>query len=280
MTASYQEKKSIEITIQSGQRRLFPDFREAWQFRDLMFILAIRDTKLRYKQTLLGILWVMLQPLLAALILATFFGYFARLSSDGIPFVIFVFSALLPWNLFSGILARAGNSILKDSALMSKVYFPRVILPISSSLAVVVDFLVTLVVMIFLMLFYKITPSANIVFLPFLSIIVVIIGLGVSLFFSAVSVYYRDFVHVLPFVSQIWFYASPIIYSTSIVPAHLRQIYALNPWVGLINAFRWSLLGGHFPWQSLSVSIVISMIMFIVGAMVFERIERNFVDAA
>jgi lipopolysaccharide transport system permease protein len=275
----YQKQPLDEVIVRASDKGFLPDFREVWRLRDLMLILTIRDIKLRYKQTVLGLLWVVLQPLLAAVILATVFGYFARLNSDGVPYVIFVFSALLPWNLFAGILARAGNSILKDSALISKVYFPRIILPISSSLAVLVDYIVTLVVLIVLMLIYGIMPSPNIIFIPFLSIVVMIIGIGVSLFFSAASVYYRDFVHVLPFVTQIWFYAAPVVYSITLVPAHLWHWYALNPWVGLINAFRWALLGGQFPLESFSVAVFGSIVIFFIGAAVFQRIERNFVDA-
>ena len=271
-------EQPVETIIRANEKKLRPDFRELWRFRDLLVMLTVRDIKLRYKQTLLGIIWVVLQPLATAAILAIVFGYFIRLSSEGVPYVIFVFCALLPWMMFAGIMTRAGGSVLKDAALVSKIYFPRLILPTASALAVLVDYVVTFVVLLVLLLVYRKAPSPNIVFLPVLTVLVFLIGLGCSFFFSAVSVYYRDFVHVLPFVVQIWFYASPIVYSIDVVPVPARSWYILNPWVGLINSYRWSVLGGEFPATSFAIAVVASLVCFLIGIITFQRIQLSFVD--
>lgn len=250
-----------------------------WRYRDLLYILAMRDVKLRYKQTALGIIWVVLQPLVAALIFAIIFGRFANLPSSGVPYLPFVFAGMLPWNLFSGALQRAGNSLISDSRLISKVYFPRMAIPVASSAAVLIDFAVALAVMFGLLLFYGIPLTANLLALPLLLLLTLLISVGVSLFLSALNVYYRDFMYALPFVVQVWMYATPVVYSIDLIPEALRGIYALNPLVGVIDGFRWALLGlGDFPLMSLFLSLVIGMILFIGGAFVFQRVERNFAD--
>lgn len=250
-----------------------------WHYRDLIYILAMRDVKLRYKQTALGIIWVILQPLVAALIFAIIFGRFANLPSSGIPYLPFVFAGMLPWNLFAGALQRAGNSLISDSKLISKVYFPRMAIPVASSAAVLIDFLVALVVMFCLLPVYGIPLTANLLFLPLLLILTLLLSIGVSLFLSALNVYYRDFMYALPFVIQVWMYATPVVYSADLIPGPLKSVFALNPMVGVIDGFRWALLGlGDFPLTSLLLSLVIGMIVFVGGALVFQRVERNFAD--
>ena len=239
----------------------------------------MRDVKLRYKQTALGIVWVILQPLVAALIFAVIFGRFANLPSSGIAYLPFVFAGMLPWNLFAGALQRAGNSLISDSRLISKVYFPRMAIPVASSAAVLVDFLVALVVMFCLLPFYGIPLTANLLALPVMLVLTLFISIGVSLFLSALNVYYRDFMYALPFVVQVWMYATPVVYSADLIPGALRGIFALNPLVGVIDGFRWALLGlGDFPLVSLLISLVIGIIVFVGGALVFQRVERNFAD--
>jgi lipopolysaccharide transport system permease protein len=260
----------------------FPlDFRELWAFRDLFVILALRDVKLRYKQTLLGVTWVILQPLVASLIFTIIFSRIASLPSDGKPYLLFVYAGMLPWNFFAGCLQRAGNSLISDAKLITKVYFPRVIIPIASSAAVLMDFAVAFVVMVGLLFVYRdeVSVTWNILALPFLLLVVLLLSIGVSLFLSALNVYYRDFMYALPFVVQVWMYASPLVYSASMVPDRWRVIYALNPMSGVIDGFRWALLGmPNFPWLSMSLSILIGCLFFLGGAYTFQRVESRFAD--
>lgn len=255
------------------------NFRELWEFRDLFLILAERDVKLRYKQTALGIIWVILQPLLASLIFAVIFGRLANLPSDGVPYLLFVYAGILPWNLFAGALQRASSSLTGNTGLISKVYFPRMIIPIASSAAVLVDFLVALAVMGCLLVVYRVPPSFNLLALPVVLAVVMLIAVGVSLWLSALNVYYRDFMYALPFVIQIWMYASPLVYSGGIVPEKWKLIYGLNPMAGAIDGFRWALLGsGAFPWLTMGIALGAGCALFIGGAFVFRRIERTFAD--
>jgi len=252
---------------------------ELWAFRDLLWILMMRDIKLRYKQTLLGVVWVVLQPLVSSLIFAVIFGRFAGLPSNGVPYLLFVFAAIMPWNLFSGALQRAGNSLIGDSKLISKVYFPRIMIPIASSAAVLVDFGVAFVFMIALLVVFGVPFTLNILALPVLLVITLIISFGVSMFFSALNVYYRDFMYALPFIVQVWMYATPVVYSANLVPAPLRPFFAVNPMVGVVDGFRWALLGvGEFPLIPLTLSVVIGIIVFLGSIAVFQRVERQFAD--
>jgi lipopolysaccharide transport system permease protein len=255
------------------------NLKELWDYRDLLLILASRDIKLRYKQTALGVIWVLLQPLLSSLIFAVIFGRLANLPSDGLPYVLFVYAGMLPWNLFSGALQRAGNSLISDSRLISKVYFPRMIIPTASSLAVLADLAVALGVMVVLMIVYQISPTWHLFALPVFVLLSLLIAVGVGLWISAFNVYYRDFTYALPFVIQVWLYASPVVYSSKMVPVGWRGIYAVNPLVGVIAGFRWCLLGSSaFPVTSASLSLLVGLVIFVGGALVFRRIERNFAD--
>jgi lipopolysaccharide transport system permease protein len=251
---------------------------ELWRYRDLFRILAERDIRLRYRQTALGVVWVVLQPLASALIFAAIFGLFAKLPSDGVPYLLFVFAAMLPWNLFAGGVQRAGNSLITDARLITKIYFPRAIIPVASVAAVLLDFAVAAVVMLALM-FLQATPVTwPILALPALIAMTLAITLGMSLFFSALNVYYRDFSYALPFILQAWMYASPVVYSSSLVPERWRLLYGLNPLVGVIDGFRWAFLGAPYPTVSLIESGVVGCLMLIVGAAVFKRVERSFAD--
>jgi len=264
------------------QSSWFPlDLQELWAFRDLFAILAMRDVKLRYKQTLLGVTWVILQPLVASLIFAIIFGRIASLPSDGKPYLLFVYVGMLPWNLFSGSLQRAGNSLITDAKLITKVYFPRLIIPIASSAAVLIDFAVAFVVMLVLLVIYhdQVSLTWNILSLPLLLLLVLLASVGVSLFLSALNVYYRDFMYALPFVIQVWMYASPLVYSANMIPERWRALYALNPMTGIIDGFRWCLLGtSDFPWVSIVLSVAVSCLFFVGGAYTFQRVESRFAD--
>ena len=252
---------------------------ELWSYRDLLFILAGRDIRLRYKQTILGIAWVILQPLVASLIFTVIFGYFAKLPSDGNPYLLFVFSGLLPWNLFAGTLSRAGNSLVTESKLVSKVYFPRMLIPMASAIACLIDFAVTLIIMILLIAIYGVSPTWHFLCLPYFLLLTIMAGYGVSLWLSAFNVYYRDFMYALPFIVQVWMYATPITYAMSIIPERWRLWYSLNPAVGLIEGFRWALLGKSvLTVEIIAVTTLSAIIVLISGVFVFRRFERNFAD--
>jgi lipopolysaccharide transport system permease protein len=254
-------------------------FTELWAFRDLFGILALRDIKLRYKQTAFGVAWVILQPLLSSLIFAAVFGSLAKLPSDGAPYIVFVFAAMLPWNLFAGSLQRAGNSLVGDARLISKVYFPRIIIPIASAAAVLLDFTVACVVMVAISVLYGVAPSWTWLAVAPLTALVFVMAIGASLFFSALNVYYRDFMYALPFVIQVWMYGSPLVYSTSLVPPEWQFLYHLNPMAGIIDGFRWALLGNReFPATGLLLAVLGAAAVFLVGVYVFQRVERSFAD--
>jgi lipopolysaccharide transport system permease protein len=264
------------IRIQPGRSSF--DWRELWRFRDLFLILAQRDVKLRYRQTALGVIWVILQPLLASLLFAWIFGTLADLPSSGVPYVAAVFAAMLAWTLVSGGVQRAGNSLVSDSRLITKVYFPRAILPIASTAAVLVDFAVAAVVMVGILLVHGIPVGPTILALPLLVCLALAVTIGVSLLFSALNVYYRDFMYALPFLVQLWLYASPIVYSSSLVPDQWRPLYNLNPMVGIVDGFRWAFFGGPLPWLSMIESIGVGALLLVVGSLVFQRVERAFAD--
>jgi lipopolysaccharide transport system permease protein len=264
------------IRIEPGGKVL--DWRELWRFRDLFWIFAQRDIKLRYRQTALGIVWVILQPLAAALIFAVIFGVLAHLPSNGAPYLLFVFAAMLPWNLFSGGVQRAGNSLITDARLITKVYFPRELIPLASSAAVLLDLAVASIVMLALMVLYHAAFAWTLLALVPLMFVALAITVGVSLFFSALNVYYRDFSYALPFLLQIWLYASPVVYASSLVPERWRLVYGLNPMVGVIDGFRWAFLGGPFPLGTTVEAGVLGLLVLLLGAYVFERVERSFAD--
>jgi lipopolysaccharide transport system permease protein len=276
MTVKSDREHLPKLVIQSKSRSV--DWSELLRFRELFRTLAERDIRLRYRQTALGVVWVILQPLVASLIFAVIFGQFAKLPSDGVPYVLFVFAALLPWNLFSGGVQRAGNSLVANSGLVTKIYFPRSIIPIASVAAVLLDFAVAGVVLAGLLVLFGTHVSLAIITLPLLVLLAIALTIGVSLFFSALNVYYRDFSYALPFILQIWLYATPVVYSSSLVPEGWKLAYGLNPMVGVIDGFRWAFLGGPFPGVALAESFVVSSFLFVVGTAVFSRVERSFAD--
>lgn len=273
------DKPQWHIRIQRSQGWAALNLRELWAYRDLFGILAGRDIRLRYKQTALGITWVILQPVLASGIFAVIFGVLADLPSDETPYFLFAFAGMLPWTLFAQSLSRSGGSLVGNRDMISKVYFPRIILPIASSIAVLVDFFIGLVMLLIMLMFYRIPFTMRLLWLPALVFLNLTIAIGVSFWISAFSVYYRDFVYVLPFLIQAWMYASPTAYSTDLIPEGWLWVYSLNPMVGVINGFRWVFLNhGAFPATSLAVGSVVGILVFVLGAMVFRRIERNFAD--
>jgi len=252
---------------------------DLWHYRELLWILALRDVKLRYKQTVLGIIWVILQPLLAALIFAVIFGRLAKLPTDGLPYILFAYAGLVGWNYFSGAVERAGSSLITQTNLITKIYFPRMLIPLSSMVSVLVDLVVTLVVMLGMLLAFGLLPSWQVFALPLFLLLIALTAAGVGLWLSALGVYYRDFVYAIPFLIQIWLYASPVVYSTSIVPENLRWLYALNPMVSGIEGVRWSVLGrGILNEQMMVTSTLVALLIFLSGLFLFKRVESNFAD--
>ena len=251
---------------------------ELWQYRELLRFLMVRDIKVRYKQTVLGGLWAILQPFMSMLIFTIFFGKLAKIPSDNLPYPIFVYAALLPWQFFSNGIGNAGNSIVASSNLISKVYFPRIIIPAASLGAGLLDFLIASFMLFIMMFYYGIFPGLSILLLPLLLFGVIIATLGVGMFLSALNVAYRDFRYVIPFLVQFWLFATPVIYPTSIVPQQWRWLINLNPMAGLITAFRSAIVGGSIPWADLSISCSVGILLFIIGLLSFSRMERRFAD--
>jgi lipopolysaccharide transport system permease protein len=278
------------LTTSPSQRPLFVirptkgwaalNLREVWRYRDLLLIFIQRELKLLYKQTALGAIWVILQPLIAAVIFAVIFGRVAKLPSDGEPYLLFVFCGLTVWTYFSQALQRAGNSLVQNAQLVSKVYFPRLLIPLARTLGPVVDFAVVFTVLFALMAAYGYHLSAlRLAVVPGLLVLMISTATGVALFFAALSVRYRDCTYVLPYFIQIWFYASPVVYPVSLVPVRWRPWLALNPAVGFIESFRWAVLGhGVMTVQMLFITVLMSILVLLAGVFFFRRVERDFAD--
>jgi lipopolysaccharide transport system permease protein len=255
------------------------DLRELWEYRELVAFLVWRDVKVRYKRAALGIAWAVLQPLMTMVIFTVVFGKLAGLPSEGVPYPLFTFAALIPWQLFSGAVSAASNSLVGSGALLSKVYFPRLIVPIASVAATLVDFAVGLGMLFALMIWYGHPPPAAIVTLPLFVVLALITALGIGLWTSAMNVRYRDVQYLMPFAMQFVLLASPIAYSSSIVPGGtVRILYAMNPLVGIIQGFRWSLLGTPPPGTELFVSAGAAIVLLGSGLFFFRRMESTFAD--
>ena len=255
------------------------NLKELFQYRDLFLVLVIRDIKVRYKQTVLGGLWAIIQPFFTMIVFSLFFGKLAKIPSDNIPYPIFSYAALVAWTYFSTVVSTSGNSIVADGNLISKVYFPRLILPLAPALSSLVDFCVAFTVLIAMMFYYDIFPTINIILLPLLIILMVFTATGAGLFLSALSAKYRDVRYVIPFLVQFWMFCTPIVYPTSLVPEQYRIIYAINPMVGIIEGFRSALLdSSEFPTQLVLISVISSTILFILGAFYYKQMERYFAD--
>lgn len=269
----------MKITIEAGrtERHYWKDL---WQYRELFYFLAWRDLLVRYKQTVIGVAWAVLRPLLTMLALTLVFGMIAKLPSDGVPYPILVFTALLPWQFFSSSFSSAGESLINNSNMISKVYFPRITIPASSIVVSLVDFLISLALLAMLMVWYGFVPSLRILLLPFFMLIAVAASLGGGLWVSALNVKYRDFRHIIPFVVQFGLYISPVGFSSSVVPDSWRFIYSLNPMVGVIDGFRWAILGGESELflPAFMVSIVMVIIVLVTGYVYFRKTEKIFAD--
>jgi len=255
------------------------DFKELKEYRDLFYFLVTRDIKVRYKQTVLGGLWAVIQPFFLMVVFTLFFGTLAKVPSDGVPYPIFNYSALVAWTYFSNAISNSGNSLIQNSALISKVYFPRLIVPLAPVLAFLLDFAIAFIVLIGMMIYFGIYPNIMVVFLPLLIILMMFTASGVGMFLAALNAKYRDIRYTLTFLVQFWMFASPVVYPVSMIPEKYHLIYALNPMAGVIEGFRSALLGTvAFPTQMLLVSTLVSVILFIIGALYFKQTERYFAD--
>jgi len=256
------------------------NFRELWEYRELIYFLTWRDIKVRYKQTVLGVAWAVLQPLAMMIVFTLFFGRLAKMPSEGIPYPVFAYTALMPWQIFSHAITGSSNSLVTNQKLITRVYFPRVIVPASTVLAALVDFAVSFLLLIGLMLFYKITPTVNVLWLPLFIGLMVITALAIGLWLSALNLEYRDVQYTIPFLNQLLLFLTPVVYPSSLVPKHFQIVYAINPMVGVIEGFRWALLGvGPGPGSMLLLSSFVSLVLFILGLYFFRWRERSFVDA-
>lgn len=271
----------IPVTrIEPRGGRLGVDWRELWRFRDLLYFLTWRDIKIRYKQTVLGASWAILQPVLTMLVFSLFFGRLAGMDhkTGGIPYPIYVFAALLPWTFFANALTNCGNSLVGSYTLITKVYFPRLIIPAGAVLAGLVDFGLSLVVLIGMMLFYRIQANAEFLLLPIIVSGVVMAAVGVGSLLAALTVNYRDFRYVVPFLTQIWMFVTPVIYPSTIVPERWRWLFALNPLAGLIDAFRCAFLGKPIAVGQFAISFAASIAFLALGTVYFRSMERQFAD--
>ncbi len=239
-----------------------------------------RDLKVRYKQTLLGASWAVLKPFLNMVVFTIFFGGLAKVPSEGVPYPIFSFAALLPWELFSNALSISSRSLVQNRHMITKIYFPRVILPLSSTLSGVVDFLIAFVILLAMMAFYRIQPTLNMLTLPLFLLLAIVAALGVGLWLSALNVLYRDIGYITPFLTQFWLFITPIVYPTSMIPEQWRVLYSLNPMTGVVEGFRWAILGTQqgAPGLTLYISIAVSVVLLISGMYYFKRMERHFSD--
>jgi lipopolysaccharide transport system permease protein len=254
---------------------------ELWAYRELLYFLTWRDIKVRYKQTVLGAAWAIIQPLMTMMVFSLFFGRLAGIPSDGIPYPIFSYAALVPWSFFASGLAGSANSLVGSANLLKKVYFPRLAIPISTVLAGVIDFVLAFVVLLGMMLFYGMVPTVNVLWLPLLVLLALTTSLGVGLWLSALNVQFRDVRYTIPFLTQFWMFATPIAYPSSLLPEPWRTIYGINPMVGVVEGFRWALLGTQTaPGPIIIISALAAVGLLVSGAFYFRRMEKSFADVA
>jgi lipopolysaccharide transport system permease protein len=254
------------------------DWRELWAYRELLWVLTTRDIRVRYKQSVLGAAWAIIRPFTAMVIFSVVFGQLAKMPSEGYPYPVFVYAALLPWTFFSGAISASGQSLVGSSHLISKVYFPRLIIPLASAGAGLVDLLISTGILLLMMLLYGVGWSWHLLAAPVLLVAVVFSALGIGTLLSALTVSYRDFTHITPFLLQIWMYITPVVFPVSLVPQKWQWLLYLNPMTGLVEGFRASFLGKPFDFFGLIVSFAVAAVLFAVGVAYFERVERRFAD--
>ena len=267
------------LVIQPRRHLFALDINAIWEYRELLYFLIWRDLKVRYRQSVIGVGWVILQPLMTMVVFTAVFGKFVGVPSDGLPYPIFIFSALLPWTLFANSLTRGSASVVGNTQLVSKIYFPRLILPLSGVLSPVADFAVAFVILIGMMVWFGISPTWGILALPLLVLLAILTALAIGLWLSALNVRYRDVGHAVPFLVQIWMFITPVTYPVSLVPEKWRLLYSLNPMAGVIEGFRWALLGQQSPdFAVITASAVMMFTLLVTGIVYFRYTERTFAD--
>lgn len=267
------------IRIEPSQGWVSLKLGELWKYRELLYFLVWRDIKVRYKQTALGAAWAIIQPVLTMVVFSLFFGKLAKMPSDGVPYPVFSFAALVPWTLFANGLGQSANSLVGSANLIQKVYFPRLAIPIASVLSGLVDFGIAFIVLLVIMLYYGIVPTVNVVWLPFFMLLALVTSLGVGLWFSALNVQFRDVRYVIPFMTQFWLFATPIAYPSSLLAEPWRTLYGLNPMVGVVEGFRWALLATDTaPGPIIAASSTAALAILVGGAFYFRRMEKTFAD--
>lgn len=251
---------------------------ELWKYRELLYFLTWRDLKVRYKQTVLGIAWAVIQPICTMLVFSLFFGKLASVPSDGVPYPIFTYTALLPWTFFANGLNLASNSLVNNTNLITKVYFPRLVIPLSSILAGLLDFGIAFIFLLGMMFFYSIRPTSALIWLPFFLLLAFVTAFGTSLWLSALNVQYRDIRYALPFLAQLWLFITPVAYPSSLLAEPWRSLYGLNPMVGVVEGFRWVLLGTQPSEVMMALSVIVSILLLVSGMYYFQRMEELFAD--
>ena len=280
---SMQEPRALPdkplVVIERGSSWAAISMRDLWAYRELLYFLTLRDIKVRYKQTALGVAWVVAQPLMTTLVFTLIFGVLARMPSEGVPYPVFAFAGLVPWTFFVGAVTRSSDSLVSSSHLITKVYFPRIIIPCAAVGAGLVDFAISLGVLGALMIYYRVTATIGLLMLPALVLLVMVFALGIGMWLSALNVKYRDVRHLLPFLLQIWMFASPVISPPTFVPQRWRWLLKLNPVTSIIDAFRAAVFGDKtFDWSSLVFSAGVAVALLIYAAYAFRRMERSFAD--
>jgi homopolymeric O-antigen transport system permease protein len=266
------------VVIDPTSSRPLVEVRELWHYRDLLYFLTWRDISVRYKQTVLGFLWAILQPFLTMVVFAIFLGRLAGMPSDGVPYPVFSYLGLLPWTYFSGAVTRAGTSVVGNAHLLTRVYFPRVLVPLSATLSALADFAIASLVLGGLMAWYGIVPARTAVLLLPLAALTALAATGIGMWLAALNVRYRDVQYAIPFLMQLWMFATPVVYPTSLVPAGWQPLFALNPMTGIIDAYRAAVLGTALDWPSLGISALSAAVLAALGAWQFHRMEQSFAD--
>lgn len=273
------EPGKYEIIIEPGKGAK-QYWRDLWQYRELFYFLAWRDILVRYKQTVIGVAWSVIRPLLTMIVFTIVFGKLAKLPSDGVPYPILVYAAMLPWQFFANSLSESSNSLIANANMLAKVYFPRLIVPSSSVIVSLVDFFISFAILVILMVWYRFVPDWRIITIPLFLLLALFAALGFGLWLSALNVKYRDFRYIVPFIVQFGLYISPVGFSSTVVPEQWRFLYSLNPMVGVIDGFRWAILGSsaQFYWPGLILSFILTFIIFVFGLRYFRNTERTFAD--
>jgi lipopolysaccharide transport system permease protein len=275
----HSEAEIPSIVIRPSKGWVTLKLRDLWEYRELLYFLVWRDIKVRYKQTVLGAAWAIIQPFFSMVVFSLFFGKLAKMPSDGIPYPIFAYAGLVPWTFFANGLSQSANSLVDSANLIRKVYFPRLTIPIANVLAGLVDFALAFVVLLGMMAWYKVLPTERLIWLPLFLLLALVTALAVGLWLSVLNVEYRDVRYTVPFITQFWMFATPIVYPSSLLSEPWRTVYGLNPMVGVVEGFRWALLGTKTaPGATIAVSATASVLLLVGGAFYFRRMEKTFAD--